>query len=154
MSKVSTLSVVRSSCVSITPASFERRRPRRPVIGLQSCSESFILPTSKSASDRPQISTAPRRTELRSRQRGHARTQGAIKGFISPKIPTHCTSKGRDSKCNNRLNIKSERRLLRSYIAVTARSELLKAEFHYAIWFEADLKLVADLQRAEIWPII
>jgi len=42
---------------------------------------------------------------------------------------------------------------------------LLKAKFHYAIWFEAGSKLVADrfeagsklyadLQRAEIWPII
>jgi len=30
----------------------------------------------------------------------------------------------------------------------------LKAKFHYAIWFEADSKLVADLQRAEIWPVI
>jgi len=31
---------------------------------------------------------------------------------------------------------------------------MLKAKFHYAIWFEAGSKLVADLQRAEIWPII
>jgi len=30
----------------------------------------------------------------------------------------------------------------------------LKAKFHYAIRFEAGSKLVADLQRAEIWPII
>jgi len=30
----------------------------------------------------------------------------------------------------------------------------VKAKFHYASWFEAGLKLVADLQRAEIWPII
>jgi len=30
----------------------------------------------------------------------------------------------------------------------------VKAKFHYAIWFEAGSKLVADLQRAEIWPII
>jgi len=28
------------------------------------------------------------------------------------------------------------------------------AKFHYTIWFEAGSKLVADLQRAEIWPII
>jgi len=27
----------------------------------------------------------------------------------------------------------------------------LKAKFHYASWFEACSKLVADLQRAEIW---
>jgi len=32
--------------------------------------------------------------------------------------------------------------------------DLFKAKFHYAIWFEAGSKLVADLQRAEIWPII
>jgi len=31
---------------------------------------------------------------------------------------------------------------------------LQRAKFHYASWFEADSKLVADLQRAEIWPII
>jgi len=31
---------------------------------------------------------------------------------------------------------------------------VLKARFHYASWFEAGSKLVADLQRAEIWPII
>jgi len=30
----------------------------------------------------------------------------------------------------------------------------LKAKFHYAIWFNAGSKLVADLQRAEIWPTI
>jgi len=30
----------------------------------------------------------------------------------------------------------------------------LKAKFHYAIWLEAGSKPVADLQRAEIWPII
>ena len=30
----------------------------------------------------------------------------------------------------------------------------LKAKFHYAIWLEAGSKLVADMQRAEIWPII
>jgi len=29
-----------------------------------------------------------------------------------------------------------------------------KAKFHYASWFEAASKLVAYLQRAEIWPII
>jgi len=29
-----------------------------------------------------------------------------------------------------------------------------KAKFHYAIWFEAGSKLVVELQRAEIWPII
>ena len=29
-----------------------------------------------------------------------------------------------------------------------------KAKFHYGIWFEAGSKLVADLQQAEIWPII
>jgi len=31
---------------------------------------------------------------------------------------------------------------------------VLKAKFYYAIWFKAGSKLVADLQRAEIWPII
>jgi len=30
----------------------------------------------------------------------------------------------------------------------------VKAKFHYASWFEAGSKLVADLKRAEIWPII
>jgi len=29
-----------------------------------------------------------------------------------------------------------------------------KAKFHYAIWSQTGSKLVADLQRAEIWPII
>jgi len=27
-------------------------------------------------------------------------------------------------------------------------------KFHYAIWLQTGAKLVADLQRAEIWPII
>jgi len=35
-----------------------------------------------------------------------------------------------------------------------AADKQVKAKFHYAIWFEACLKLVADLQRAEMWPII
>jgi len=30
----------------------------------------------------------------------------------------------------------------------------VKAKFHYAIWSKTGPKLVADLQRAEIWPII
>jgi len=30
----------------------------------------------------------------------------------------------------------------------------VKAKFHYAIWSQTGSKLVADLQRAEIWPII
>jgi len=30
----------------------------------------------------------------------------------------------------------------------------VKAKFHYAIWSQTGPKLVADLQRAEIWPII
>ena len=30
----------------------------------------------------------------------------------------------------------------------------LKAKFHYAIWSQRSPKLVADLQRAGIWPII
>jgi len=32
--------------------------------------------------------------------------------------------------------------------------QFIKAKFHFASWFEAGSKLVADLQRAEIWPII
>ena len=28
------------------------------------------------------------------------------------------------------------------------------AKFHYAVWSQTGLKLVTDLQRAEIWPII
>jgi len=30
----------------------------------------------------------------------------------------------------------------------------VKAKFHYAIWSQTGSKLDADLQRAEIWPII
>jgi len=30
----------------------------------------------------------------------------------------------------------------------------VKAKFHYAIWSQTGPKLVADLQRAGIWPII
>jgi len=30
----------------------------------------------------------------------------------------------------------------------------VKAKFHYAIWSQTGLKLVADLQRDGIWPII
>jgi len=30
----------------------------------------------------------------------------------------------------------------------------IKVKFHYAIWLQTGPKLVADLQRAEIWPII
>ena len=30
----------------------------------------------------------------------------------------------------------------------------LKTKFHYAIWSQTGWRLVADLQRAEIWPII
>jgi len=30
----------------------------------------------------------------------------------------------------------------------------IKAKFHYAIWSQTGPKLVADLQRAGIWPII
>jgi len=31
---------------------------------------------------------------------------------------------------------------------------VIKAKFHYAIWSQTGPKLVADLQRAAIWPII
>jgi len=31
---------------------------------------------------------------------------------------------------------------------------LVKAKFHYAFWSQTGPKLVADLQRAGIWPII
>jgi len=31
---------------------------------------------------------------------------------------------------------------------------LLKAKFHYAIWSQTGSKLVTDLQRSEMWPII
>jgi len=30
----------------------------------------------------------------------------------------------------------------------------VKAKFHYAIWSQTGSKLVADMQRAGIWPII
>jgi len=30
----------------------------------------------------------------------------------------------------------------------------LKTKFHYAIWSQTGPKLVADLQRAGIWPMI
>ena len=36
----------------------------------------------------------------------------------------------------------------------TATFSLVKAKFHYAVWSQTGPKLVADLQRAEIWPII
>jgi len=36
----------------------------------------------------------------------------------------------------------------------SAKIALIKAKFHYAIWLQTGPKLVADLQRAEIWPII
>jgi len=41
--------------------------------------------------------------------------------------------------------------------AVSGRTALVlfvKAKFHYAIWSQTGPKLVADLQRAGIWPII
>jgi len=31
---------------------------------------------------------------------------------------------------------------------------MLKAKFHYATWSQTGPKLVADLQRSGIWPII
>jgi len=33
----------------------------------------------------------------------------------------------------------------------TIVNKRLKAKFHYSIWFEAGSKLVADLQRTDIW---
>ena len=42
----------------------------------------------------------------------------------------------------------------RHVVCQTCVCSSLKAQFHYAIWFEAGSKLVADLKRAEIWPII
>jgi len=39
------------------------------------------------------------------------------------------------------------------HVHITRRS-VVKVKFHYAIWSQTDSKLVADLQRAEIWPII
>jgi len=30
----------------------------------------------------------------------------------------------------------------------------VKAKFHYAVWSQTGPKMVADLQRAGIWPII
>jgi len=44
----------------------------------------------------------------------------------------------------------------KNYSTVTpcARSDAVMAKFHYAIWSQTGSKLVADLQRAEIWPII
>ena len=36
----------------------------------------------------------------------------------------------------------------------TATSRFLKAKFYYDIWSQTGTKLVADLQRAGIWPII
>ena len=40
----------------------------------------------------------------------------------------------------------------RAFVKLKPRA--VKAKCHYAIWFEAGSKLVADLQRSEIWPII
>ena len=49
-------------------------------------------------------------------------------------------------------------RILHYFCSSRPISCAIKAKFHYAIWFEAwsqtGSKLVADLQRAEIWPII
>jgi len=36
----------------------------------------------------------------------------------------------------------------------TQMIRFVKAKFHYAIWSQTGPKLVADLQRAGIWPII
>ena len=37
---------------------------------------------------------------------------------------------------------------------ITFHLSSIKAKFRYAVWSHTDSKLVADLQRAEIWPII
>jgi len=42
---------------------------------------------------------------------------------------------------------------LEAYIIIET-AERIKAKFHYAIWSQTGPKLVADLQRAGIWPII
>jgi len=39
-------------------------------------------------------------------------------------------------------------------VRLVAAYVTLKAIFHYAIWSQTGPKLVADLQRAGIWPII
>ena len=41
-----------------------------------------------------------------------------------------------------------------SYHCTKPPTIMLKAKFHYAIWSQTGSKLVADLQRAGIWPII
>jgi len=41
-----------------------------------------------------------------------------------------------------------------SLVEYQQSTRTIKAKVHYAIWFEAGSKMVADLQRAEIWPII
>ena len=47
------------------------------------------------------------------------------------------------------------RALIASYITWRSiRQYSVKAKFHYAIWSQTSSKLVADLQRAGIWPII
>ena len=39
-------------------------------------------------------------------------------------------------------------------ISILKRRYTIKAKFHYAIWSQTGPKLVADLQRAGIWPVI
>jgi len=59
---------------------------------------------------------------------------------------SHCCNNSK-LRCHVDLDCENDK-----YETGVARS--LKAKFHYAIWFEAGSKLVADLQRVEIRPII
>jgi len=39
-------------------------------------------------------------------------------------------------------------------VKMTMQLWTIKAKFYYAIWSQTGPKLVADLQRAGIWPVI
>jgi len=43
---------------------------------------------------------------------------------------------------------------VRAHALQDARCPRVLAKFHYAIWSQIGPQLVADLQRAEIWPVI
>jgi len=42
----------------------------------------------------------------------------------------------------------------RQHLRPAGRRQLFKAKFYYVIWSQTGQKLVADMQRAGIWPII
>jgi len=67
---------------------------------------------------------------------------------------------GKFSKfCSERIHCLTDPRVVCKFCAIWLTGNrwncaLLKAKFHYAIWSQTVPKLVADLQRAGIWPVI